>query len=150
MNERIRRYEEEIGRLPPQVDSQGRLYGIFMMGNDHSGSGYYGSYPGNYLERMYSLFPETPRLHLFSGNLVDDEGVTVDADTDTPADVYQGVESFLEDQAENSFPLVLADPPYSREEGENYSAPYPKQEELYAAHRQSAGSWWLSDMAGPA
>ena len=50
------------------------LSGIWILGNDYrSTSGFYGSYPPNYLKRVRALFPDyAPRwrvLHLFAGSV---------------------------------------------------------------------------------
>ena len=126
MKDRIDRYERKIGQTPPLWDG-GKIYGIFMLGNDYSGSGYYGSYPGNYMERMLALFPETPRLHLFSGEVTDPEAFCVDFDPETPADLNMEIEKYLTQEEPNTFETIFADPPYSKDEAENYNAPYPNK-----------------------
>jgi hypothetical protein len=51
-------------------DMHGRLYAQWVLGQDYrSKSGYHGSFPPNYLERVMALFPDAERvLQVFSGS----------------------------------------------------------------------------------
>lgn len=105
------------------VGGDGRIAGIFIMGNDYRvKSKFYGGYPAGYLRRMRALFPEKERvLHLFSGK-VDTAvfpGTTVDINPALHPDIVDDAHTLslvpLED-----FDLLLVDPPYSHEDSEHY------------------------------
>lgn len=107
------------------IAPDGRLYGIWIMGNDYRvKSNYYGGYPAGYLRRMRGLFPEFTQketLHLFSG-MVDLKifpGETVDINKNLRPDYIDDAQTLLKVPVEK-FRIVLADPPYSVEDTEHY------------------------------
>lgn len=125
------------------------LYAIWVMGNDYrTRTKFYGAYPHGYLKRVMALFPdaagnpECPRfdpdcdggegdchdaceyavLHAFSGSVPLGPYVRLDANPEVRPDrlgsVYQAGHLF-----DQSFSLVLADPPYSKADAEKYGTP---------------------------
>jgi hypothetical protein len=124
--QRIQWYKETFPTFPsPFVDPiDGRLYGIWILGNDYrSKTGYHGSYPPNYLKRLGALFPEIFSylcLHLFSGSLLRaDVGEAFRLDMwDTYDPDYVG--DFLEIEFERKFDIIVVDPPYTSEDAEHY------------------------------
>jgi hypothetical protein len=100
-----------------------RILGIWLLGNDYrSRSGYYGSYPPQYLARVTTLFPDSKKvLHLFSGSLP--AGDYVRFDLNDQADV-QGDAHHLQQYFEPAaFDCIYADPPYSKEHAKRYGTP---------------------------
>jgi hypothetical protein len=117
---------------PHLVKEGGRdvLYATWLIGNDYRNkSKLYGAYPAGYLARVGALFADVDPelvLHAFSGalpagpyerlDLVDRAG---DLDGFTQGSVYDAPILFGGDR----FRLVLADPPYSREDAKRYDTP---------------------------
>jgi len=105
------------------VSEDGRMIGIWVMGNDYTvKSNYYGGYPHGYLRRMKALFPDKSNvLHLFSGQVDKAEfpGKTVDINPSNGADYVDDAQR-LEKVPVEEFDLVLADPPYSVEDCDHY------------------------------
>lgn len=106
---------------PPRVDDRW-LDAMWVMGNNYSGSGYYGSYPVTYLRRIMSLFPDAERiLHLFSGSLP--TGTYTRFDIKPPADVVGEAHKLSSFFTPEEFDLILVDPPYSHEDALHYGFP---------------------------
>src|SRR5262252_10439190 len=104
----------------PVVSASGRwLCGVWLLGNNYVGSGYYGAYPPSYLRRVAALFPDIPCdrwLHLFSGSLgADVPGVRIDLRAPgagvAPASVRADARALP--LADGSVPLCAAGLPYS-------------------------------------
>ncbi len=132
--ERIARYRAAFPRWPaPEVDATGHIYGTWLIGNNYARErGYYGEYPPTYLRRMFTLFPELPRLHLFSGSLRDKDACCVDA-TRPEADYQADVLTWLQGKSRCPWATVFADPPYGREEGKRYEGTYPNKRAVVTA-----------------
>lgn len=115
-------YKDTFPKWPmPRTDDRW-LDGIWVLGNDYRGSGYYGAYPPNYVKRVMALFPDAERvLHLFAGSLPkgDYTRFDVQGDVDVRGDAHCLVQHF----EPNSFDLILADPPYSSEDADHYGSP---------------------------
>jgi len=120
--ERANFYKSRFPTWPcPRTDSRW-LDGIWVLGNNYKGSGYFGAYPPNYLTRITALFPDAERiLHLFSGSLP--KGNYVRFDTNEPADVLGDANLLSSYFKPDSFDLILADPPYSSEDADHYGTP---------------------------
>lgn len=96
----------------------------WITGNNYKGSGYYGSYPPGYIKRVYSMYPNSERiLHLFSGSLVGEnikhsiaEVKTLDMNAHLNPDYVANAENF----DYGKFDVIFADPPYSKQDAENY------------------------------
>jgi SAM-dependent methyltransferase len=122
-------YNISFPRYPKLVEDKGWIYGVWYCGAFYK-SKLYGDYPSNFLKRALSLFPSVnPEriLHCPSGSLNSDTpGVTVDLIRDAqrcPQIVASADNLPFED---NSFDLVLSDPPYSAEHCRKYGTPnYP-------------------------
>jgi hypothetical protein len=114
----------------------------WIMGNNYRGSGYYGAYPPAYVPRIYSMFPESRQiLHLFSGSLTDENVFKPSAEVRrldlnpqyNPDYVRDAVSTGLPD---NQFDLIMADPPYSKEDAEHYGKPLCNRNKVLAeCHR---------------
>ncbi len=119
--ERARLYNDRFPDRPPLVATERWLYGVWIVGNNYRGSGYYGAYPPGYLDRVMSLFPDVrPNriLHLFSGSLGPEvPGVRLDI---RPEADIQGDAHELSRLAPGPWELIVADPPYSQADAERY------------------------------
>lgn len=103
-----------------------RIFGVWIMGNDYrSRTGYYGSYPPNYLKRVMSMFPDcTKILHLFSGSLSNGVvGIRFDINEEVEPDIKGNAECLSAHFDRDYFDLILADPPYSSEDAMHYGTP---------------------------
>jgi len=121
--ERAQLYTKAFPEYPP-LRADGRwLDGMWILGNNYRGSGYYGAYPPQYVKRIMSLFPDAQRvLHLFSGSLPPGNYVRFDINPDL-GDVCGDAHRLSEYFAAGSFDLILADPPYSKEDADHYGTP---------------------------
>lgn len=120
--DRARLYKEAFPKFPaPRTDGRW-LDTIWVLGNDYRGSGYYGSYPPNYLKRVLSMFPDASSiLHLFSGSLPPGDYIRYDVQGDAEVNGEAKDLSLYFDP--ESFDLILADPPYTQEDAEHYGTP---------------------------
>jgi len=149
LQERAQFYHETFPKFPaPRADDRW-LDGIWVLGNDYKGSGYYGAYPPNYLKRVMSMFPDaTSALHLFSGSLPSGDYLRFDIQGD--ADVVGDANSLSNYFDHNSFDLILADPPYSQEDAEHYGKPLIQRnkvlKECYAVLELGGYVVWLDQV----
>lgn len=117
-------YAAAFPTLPP-LSTHGRwLYGVWVLGNDYRGSGYYGAYPPGFLKRLMAMFPDPGNvLHLFSGSLPASPDYTRFDIRETTPDVCGDAHRMSSYFTPSSFDLIVADPPYSVEDAEHYGAP---------------------------
>lgn len=133
LRDRVEAYSAAFPDRPPLqlVRESGRdvLYGMWLGGQDYRNkSTFYGQYPPRYLDRVMCLFPDvaaSPRptdvLHVFSGSLP--PGHYERCDLMQPAEIQASVYE-LPNIILNWRPrLILADPPYSKEDAERYGTP---------------------------
>ena len=129
--ERLENYYNELN-FPKSVfvGEDDRLCGTWVMGNNYRvKSTYYGGYPHGYLKRIKALFPDkTKVLHLFGGKVDTDiiEGKTLDINPDMNPDYLCDAHTMSESINE-TFDLILADPPYSIEDCEHYGTSMVKR-----------------------
>ena len=123
----------------PYIGSDDRIYGMWIIGANYKGSGYYGSYPPSYLERVIQLFDRIVRdpnkviLHLFSGSLHDlPESAAKQVTMDVKSEIILGNVKIIPDIIGDAqrltdyikgVDLIIADPPYSAEDAEHYGKP---------------------------
>lgn len=134
LEERCLNYAKEFPDWPePIIGRDERIQGIWILGNNYrSKNNYYGEYPPNYLKRVFALFPDIQAkdiLHLFSGSLGEEvPGLKFDyrleielngGKIDVRGDAHQLSNYFKS----RSFKLIIADPPYSKEDALNYGSP---------------------------
>ena len=99
------------------------LWGIWSIGNNYKGSGFYGSYPPRYLDRVRSMFPDRDNvLHLFSGSLKPMNG-EYRFDLVQPAEFNGDAHELSTIVGKEEYDLVIADPPYSAEDALHYGTP---------------------------
>jgi SAM-dependent methyltransferase len=122
--DRAESYRVAFPQFPPVRADERWLDGMWMLGNNYKGSGYYGAYPPGYLKRVAALFPDVwdaRVLHPFAGSLAGVHGVRVDINPANKPDVVADAACLPFEPA--SFDLVLADPPYSAADALNYGHP---------------------------
>lgn len=119
--ERVRAYNKTFPKYPNMWYDKDWILGVWNIGNNYKGSGYYGSYPPSYLKRIGSLFPDQEKiLHLFSGSLPPGPYIRFDRRSEMDPDVCgeaSDLESFFD---ESSFDIIYADPPYSEADASEY------------------------------
>lgn len=144
-------YNQAFPDYPP-LHVWGRwLYGVWDMGYNYRGSGFYGSYPPSYLRRVLTMFPDIDghrMLHLFSGSLpAGTPGVRLDiqGDADITGDAH-----YLSEVAPGPWGLILADPPYSGEDSVHYGTPMVDRNRVVreCAKVLAPGGWlvWLDQV----
>jgi hypothetical protein len=129
--ERAESYNSTFPDRPPMRANARWLEGCWIGGNNYRGSGYYGAYPPDYLDRVAALFPDhdvTSRrvLHLFSGSLTADatiRGVRIDVNPNQRPDVVG--DALALPFVAGAFDLVLADTPYGQAHMLKYAAKMP-------------------------
>ena len=145
-------YNAAFPKRVPLSHAGGMIGGCFMIGACYKNPNQlYGAYPHGYLERVHSMFPETKKiLHVFSGGLTQDMAIAA-AWPETAARIANrqdpgydwmckamelvdlggegrhpttecSVEALPADW-DGQFDLVLADPPYSKEDAQLYGPP---------------------------
>ncbi len=127
---------EAFPKYPMTIDDKGWVYGVWYCGTAWDKVRLHGQYPPTFLKRAVALFPGAKDiLHCPSGT-VTGPGVTVDAIRDevrcpqyvAPADALPF--------ADESFDLVLSDPPYTSEDSAKYGCkPYPLGRAMEEARR---------------
>lgn len=124
----------------------------------------YGAYPHGYLDRVHSMFPDARRiLHVFSGGLTFSEAMQVGiADTGVPFmlelvdsqgpdegryPTWQGDVCAIPEEWTNRFDLILADPPYTKDDAAKYGTKMPVirdvMRELHRVAAPGANLVWL-------
>ncbi len=151
LEQRCEAYARTFPQWPPPRVSGHRIEGIWMIGNNYrSTSSLYGAYPPTYLDRVLSMFPDVEErhvLHVFSGSLPPGEYTRVDIQG-TPDCLCSAEElSAAEALAGKRWDLILADPPYSKEDAKRYGCKMPVRRKVTAecAKIIAPGGWlvWL-------
>jgi hypothetical protein len=151
LQQRADLYRKAFPGHPPMNLVNDRLEAVWIIGNSYGGSKYYGSYPGNYLKRVFALFPgcQPHTLHLFSGSLPKELGYTVDLNPANNPSLIADAEK-LSEQMTLKWDLILADPPYSREHAEKYGFPMIDRRKVLGECWKviSPGGWliWLDEV----
>ncbi len=126
LNEMALNYNCSYPTRPPLIVHGNWLYGCWMIGNDYKNkSKFYGAYPASYLQRLESMFGSFDNykiLHLFSGSLPKSDNY-IRFDMVQDADVQGDAEELSQYFKENTFDIILADPPYTFEDAEKYTTP---------------------------
>lgn len=104
--------------------------GVWMLGNNYKGSGFYGAYPPQYVKRVMALFPDAKRvMHLFSGSLPPGDYTRVDIGTNKRRDgtwypdVVADANTLSRSVKRKHFDLIMADPPYTKADAARYGTP---------------------------
>jgi len=132
IEERIGNYHKLFPKYPLlYIVSNKRMEGVWYIGKARfRKTGYYGEYPTNYLARVRSLFPDCKKvLHLFSGIVKDLDSITFDCNPKLNPTVSGDVREIEKYFPENTFDLIIADPPYEKKDFEIYGVePFNKRE----------------------
>jgi len=125
LEQRAQNYNLTFKKFPRVIVDKNWLYGIWVLGQNYkSKNKYYGEYPPAYLKRLHSLFPDAKNvLHLFSGTV--EKGLWTnetlfDINPDLNPDVV-GDAHKLSSYFKREFDLIVADPPYSKEDAVKYN-----------------------------
>lgn len=141
LQERADAYNETFPDRPPMHANDRWLEGTWIGGNNYKGSGYYGAYPPDYLERVRAVFQDLWSrriLHLFSGSLdAGVSGIRVDLRR-LPPFVVPDVQAnaLCLPFSDSTFDLVIADTPYGEKHAAIYGTKMPSRRlVLYEAAR---------------
>ena len=124
-------------KYPVTVEDKGWVYGVWYCGTSWTKVILHGQYPPTFLARALALFPEAGDiLHAPSGQLIDIPGTTFDLISDNVRHPdIQGDCANLPFEDE-SFDLILSDPPYTKKDSEIYGCPpFPIRKFVKEAHR---------------
>lgn len=146
----IENYNKTFPKWPPLVETNRWKYGVWLLGNNYkSKNKYYGEYPPTYLNRVYSLFPDAENvLHIFSG-MVEyghwKNEITIDLNESLKPKIVGNCQNLP--FKENSFDLILADPPYSSADAVKYNCKMPNRKavihECYKILKPNGYLVWL-------
>lgn len=142
LSQRVDFYSKAFPDRPPLNATSTWITGTWCIGACYANPNkLYGAYPHGYLKRVHSMFPDAESiLHVFSGGLTADyareeaggsPSVRIElADAKGPEEgrhpTWQGDVHHLPQEWTDTFDLVLADPPYSKEESnEQYGIAMP-------------------------
>lgn len=137
MQQRADHYATVFPNWPPLRVDDRWLDGMWMLGQNYRGSGFYGAYPPGYLARIAALFPDRTRtLHLFSGSLPAGDYTRFDLvareDASTVPEVVGDATTLSRHFAPHAFDFVMADPPYSATDAVRYGTPMPNRRKVLA------------------
>lgn len=149
LKERVQFYAIALPTWPAPRADERWIDGIWVLGNNYQGTGYYGSYPPTYLRRIEALFPDAKRvLHLFSGSLPRSSRYTrfdYIEDTDIRGDA-EILEKYFQKE---SFDLIIADPPYSDTDAIKYGFPdCEKPKQNINVRRVFEGAHYILELGG--
>lgn len=121
------------------IQDKGWSYGVWYCGTSFTKVRLYGQYPPTFLRRALALFPDAKDiLHAPSGSLegLPEGHVTLDIyDDDVRKPMFRG-DCEAMPFADNSFDLVLSDPPYSEEDSRLYGcAKFPERKFMSECQR---------------
>lgn len=127
LEDRVKLYNKSFPKYPFVWTDKGWLLGCWSIGNNYKNdTDYWGAFPRGFLYRLMSMFPDKKNiLQLFSGSLPKGNYVRFDicnndkADADVIGDAHKLSAHF----EENSFDMIVADPPYSEEDAGYYGNP---------------------------
>ena len=115
-------YAAAFPRYPSMWVDKGWLMGVWLFGRLYGERvDYYGTYPYGFLDRVRALFPDRRKtLHLFSGVVKPEPNeFTLDIRADLAPSVIADAHKPLPFTS-STFDFVLADPPYTPKDAENY------------------------------
>lgn len=126
VEERVVAYSQSFPDYAPLHVFNNRIEGIWVIGNTYGRDyNYYGAFPHGYLHRVLSLFPDKKNLmYAFSGPLKDIKGVKVDINPTNEPDICCDITKINDFVEPNSFDLIIADPPYSKDDAVKYNVKY--------------------------
>jgi SAM-dependent methyltransferase len=121
------------------IEDKGWAYGVWYCGTSFTKVKLYGQYPPTFMKRALALFPDAKDiLHAPSGQLQDLPAghVTMDMySDDVRKPMFQGNVDNMP-FADESFDLILSDPPYSEEDSRLYGcAKFPEKKFMAECRR---------------
>jgi hypothetical protein len=124
VEDRAHNYSKTFPKYTPLQISNGRIYGMWIIGNWYNkGNSYYGAYPHKLKQRVLSLFPDCHNdnvMHLFSGEIK--EGLTFDINPDLKPNICDNVKNIKNyAKAFQNVHLIMADPPYDKSDFQKYN-----------------------------
>jgi hypothetical protein len=129
LEERAEAYHATFPKYPKMWVDGGWLMGVWVIGALYKRPNpeYYGAFPHGFARRTLSMFPDRVKtLHLFSGTIQAGIGeITTDINPILKPSVVADARH-LPFQV-GSFDLVVADPPYSTKDAENYGYGMPSR-----------------------
>lgn len=148
LSKRAEFYRRRFPRYPQMWVSGGWLMGVWVIGNLYGRADptIYGGFPGNFLKRVLTLFPDRERrLDLFAGHTPAESGsVRVDRDATRRPTVVADAGLVLP-FADGAFDFVLADPPYSAADATQYGFPMiDRRKVMHETRRVVATGGWLA------
>lgn len=136
----IENYHKTFNKYPEcLMESVGRVYGVWMVGNYFKRKeGYYGEYPPSYIKRVKALFPgRSPTLHVFGGTVPNNDlEHTVDLNPSLNPTFLGKAEDVGQLVGDNKYPLIMADPPYTKEDAKKYGYKMPNNRLVLRAIRE--------------
>lgn len=121
-------WNKTFAKYPITIRDKGWVYGVWYCGTSFQKVKLYGQYPPGFLKRALALFPDVAEeriLHCPSGTLTG-PGMTVDIHKNEIQVPKVQAQADALPFADNSFDLVLSDPPYSKEDSAIYGCePFP-------------------------
>lgn len=123
-------------RYPMTVEDKGWVYGMWYCGTAWDKVKLYGQYPPTFLKRALALFPAAEDvLHIPSGT-IEGHGITVDRVMDDVRKPMIVADAGALPFRDESFDLVLSDPPYSPADSAKYGCPpWPQRKAMAEAWR---------------
>lgn len=127
LQDRADAYNAKWPVRPSMWVSQNWLMGVWNIGACYKGTGYYGEFPYGYLDRLMVLWSDKKNiLHLFSGSLPAGPYTRVDINPAVSPDVVCSAEEVAQ-FVKGPFDLVIADPPYQRDDAVRYGYKLPNK-----------------------
>lgn len=132
--DRAAAYNRTFPQYPGTCFDKGWLYGVWYCGTSWQKAQLYGQYPGNYLRRVLSLFPDAVDILQPCAGTVREPGLTLDFSRRFRPAVIANVETMPLRDA--SYDLVIVDPPYSAADAKQYDAPKPSPARMLSEFRR--------------
>lgn len=121
MQPNINNYNIKFNKYPKLVYDKGWIYGTWYCGTSFVKCKFYGMYPPTFLDRLMSIFPSAQNvLHCPSGTVNNNGDVTVDCIVDEQRKPMIRADASCLPFKNNSFDLIISDPPYSKKDSEIY------------------------------
>jgi SAM-dependent methyltransferase len=127
----------EFPKYPITVEDKSWVYGVWYCGRSFQKTKLYDQFPATFLKRALALFPDAKNiLHCPSGTVELVRGVTVDKVRDAVRCPQVVADACALPLIDDSFDLVLSDPPYSDGDAENYgTGHFPLRKAMQEVHR---------------
>lgn len=128
------------------VETGNWMVGTWFIGNDYRNrTKLYGAYPPGYIDRVVHLFPDAKNiLHLFAGSVEPGDYIRFDINKKMKPDIVGNAEELSGHFDKNSFDLIYADPPYSKEDAKKYGTKMPNRKKvIHECYKIAKPGCWL-------